>query len=76
MRLRTIWTLPRMSLRERVSRTEELFWMKAAAHLPERLAYWSYIHQGVKHFEGNELVPEVRYMTVLDRMGKHAPKTW
>jgi len=70
MRLKTIWTLPSLPLRERVSRTQELFWMKAAARLPKRLAYWSYVHQGVQHFERDEIVPEVGYMTILERLDK------
>ena len=38
MRLRTIWTMPTFTLRERVNRTQEWFWMKLAHRLPRKLA--------------------------------------
>lgn len=69
MRLKTIWTLPGMTLRERMSRTQEWGWAKAAHHLPRRLAYWSFIDSGVRHM-GNDVVPEIRYTELLTRMEK------
>jgi hypothetical protein len=68
MKFMTIWTLPAAPLREKVSRTHDWAWRTAAAHLPKRLAYWSYIHQSVRNTEPTEIVPEVPYMTVLSRM--------
>ena len=68
MKFKTIWTLPAMTIRERLSRTLEWFWLFVASHLPERLAYWSYICQGVKYMEDNEEVPDVRYTDLLRRM--------
>lgn len=41
MRLRTIWTLPAMTLRERLRRTGEWAAMKVAWALPRRVLYWA-----------------------------------
>ena len=70
MRLRTIWTLPDMSLPERIDRTQEWAWRTVAHRLPRRLAYWSLIDSGVRVMRPDEIVPEVRYMEVLERMEK------
>lgn len=70
MRLSTIWTLKGMPLRERLNRTGEYVASTIAYHLPKRIAYWSYIHTGVRHMEANEVVPEVRYTEILERAGK------
>lgn len=67
MRLITVWTMPGMLLRERLSRTAEWFWRSAAHHLPRRLAYWSFIDTGVRTI-GNDVVPDVRYMDLLARV--------
>jgi hypothetical protein len=37
--------------------------------MPRSLAYWSFIDTGARHI-GNDVVPEVTYMTVLERAGK------
>jgi hypothetical protein len=67
MRLTTIWTLPGLPLRERLNRTGEAFMRGLAHRLPRRLAYWSFIDTGVRHIRGNEIVPEVCYMDLLQR---------
>ena len=41
MRLRTIWTLPGMALRERWHRTGEWAAMAVAWRLPRRVLYWA-----------------------------------
>lgn len=69
MRLRTIWTIPAMSLTERLHRTSEWFWLTAARHIPERLAYWSFVVHGTRYIADNEVVPEVGYMELFERMG-------
>lgn len=69
MRIRTIWTLPGLPLRERLSRTREAFWRGLAHRLPRPLAYWSFIDTGVRHIENDEIVPDVTYVTLLKRMG-------
>ena len=70
MRLKTIWTLRDMSLHERLSRTQEWCWMKTAHRLPRKLAYWSFIDSGVRHMKPDEVVPEVHYTDLLQRMDK------
>lgn len=68
MRLRTIWTMPTFTLRERVNRTEEWFWMKLAHRLPRKLALWSFIDTGTRYMGRDEVVPEVRYTEILQRI--------
>lgn len=43
MRLKTIWTLPAMSIRERVRRTVDLFALQIAAKMPDRVRLWATI---------------------------------
>ncbi len=47
MRLRTIWTLPGMALRERWHRTGEWAAMKIAWALPRRVLYWAAVRAAV-----------------------------
>ena len=70
MRLKTIWTLPGLPLRERLNRTTEAFWRGLAHRLPRRLAYWSFIDTGVRHIGSDEIVPEVPYVDLLQRAGE------
>lgn len=72
MKLTTIWTMPTLSLRERLSRTAEAAWRGAARRLPRRLAYWSLIDSGVRHMEADEVVPEVPFTVILERAGVEA----
>lgn len=48
MRLTTIWTLPAMSLRERMRRTAEWAAIKVAWVLPRRVLYWAAVRAAVK----------------------------
>lgn len=41
MKLRTIWTIPAMSLRERLRRTSDWTAQEVAARLPKRIRYWA-----------------------------------
>jgi len=66
VRLKTIWTLPGLPLRERLHRTSEWSMRKLAQRMPRRLAYWVLIDAGANHME-NDVVPEVTFMTVLKR---------
>ena len=43
-------------------------WLWLARHLPKRLAYWSYIVQGSRAMNDTDVVPEVRYAELLQRM--------
>lgn len=68
MRLSTIWTMPAMTLRERLRRTSEWFWLNTARHIPERLAYWSFVVHGSRYIKGDEVVHDVKYMDLFGRM--------
>ena len=68
MRLSTIWTLRGMALHERLNRTNEWVLLGIAHRLPRRLAYWSFIDSGVRAMEDTDVVPDVRYMDLLQRM--------
>lgn len=70
MKISTVWTIPAMSLRERLSRTGEAFVRSLSHRLPRRLAYWSFIDTGVRHIRPNEVVPDVRYTELLQRAGQ------
>lgn len=67
MKFWTIWTLPSLSLRERINRTVEWGWRTAAHHLPRPLAYWSFIDSGARLIGPGEVVPEARYTELLAR---------
>lgn len=41
MRFWTIWSIPCMSIKERLLRTREWGAMTIAAHLPKRVRYWT-----------------------------------
>lgn len=69
MKTSTIWTLPGLPLRERLDRQGEAIMRGIAHRLPRRLAYWSLIDSGVRHMGGNEVIPEVPFMDVLQRAG-------
>jgi hypothetical protein len=47
MKLTTIWTLPSMTIRERLNRTGEWAAMKAAWSLPRRVLYWAAVRAAV-----------------------------
>lgn len=67
MKLRTIWTIPAMNLRERLRRTADWADFKAASLLPKRVRYWVFIQVGGKAI-GDDIVPEARYMDLLERI--------
>lgn len=69
MRLKTIWTMRAMSPKERLSRTGEWVLVETAVHMPKRLAYWVVIVHGSRYFEPNEVVPDVRFMDIVQRFG-------
>jgi hypothetical protein len=45
-----------------------------ADHLPVSVLYWAFIRTGVKAIRGDEIVPDVTYVTVLDRIPVHKPQ--
>lgn len=76
-----IWTWPYgkkgggLTVRERLRHTSEVFWRGVAHRLPRRLAYWSFIDSGVRYMEDTEVVPDVTYTVLLQRVGKDAELT-
>lgn len=68
MRLTTIWTLPAMSLAERVRRTLDVIDMNVAAHLPKRVKYWAFIQSGSSAMTPDEIVGSQSYMDLLQRL--------
>lgn len=67
MKLSTIWTIPAMSLKNRLARTADCADMEIAARLPKRVKYWSFVLVGGKAI-GNDVVPEAKYMDLLERV--------
>lgn len=68
MRFTTIWTWPGLPLKERLERTKEAFWRGLAHRLPRKLAYWSYVDTGARFIARDEVVPDVRYTEIFERM--------
>lgn len=58
----------RWEFRYQLDKFEERIWLWIARRLPKRLAYWSFINSGVSVIKDNEVVPEVEYVTVLQRL--------
>jgi hypothetical protein len=52
------------------NRLQEWAWREAAHRLPRRLAYWSFIDSGIRALGPNDVVPEARYMDLLERLEK------
>jgi hypothetical protein len=57
-----------MTIWEKLARIRDVGWRKLAFHLPKRLAMWTVVHAGNRAIRGDEVVPEVTFMTVLNRM--------
>jgi hypothetical protein len=55
---------------ERRARLAEWAWSTAGRHLPKRLAYWSLLATCARNIEGDEEVPAVPFMTILERAGR------
>lgn len=67
MRLKTIWTIPAMTITERLRRTGDWAAFTTAAHLPKRVRYWAFIQVGVKAIPESAVVPDQLFMDVLAR---------
>lgn len=77
MRLRSIWTIPAMTLRERLRRTADWCDSTIAYHLPKRVKYWAVVHVGshvTTQVDPNLIVPDVRLMEVLE-LAEGKPRT-
>jgi hypothetical protein len=69
MKFWTIWTIPAMTLRERLHRTwDDWFLQGLAARMPKRLAFWVVIHAGAytSRVNPNQIVPEMTFFDVLE----------
>lgn len=64
MKLSTIWTLPAMSLTERLRRTADWAALTIAFHLPKRVKYWAFIHVSAQAI-GDAVVTEQSFNDVL-----------
>lgn len=58
-----------MTLRERFRRTGEAALIAIAHRLPRALAYRSFIDTGTRYMRSDEVVPDVRYTEILQRIG-------
>ena len=67
MKLATIWTIPCMSIGERLSRTADLAAMTIAYRLPNRVKYWAFIHVGLAAIPSDAVVTDQLFVDVLER---------
>lgn len=58
----------RIDWRYERDKRRDFAWLWAARHLPKQLAYWSYIVQGSRAMKPDDVVPDVRYCELLQRM--------
>ena len=72
MRLSTIWTIPAMSIRDRIDRTLDWSAMRIAARLPKRIKYWTFILTGAKAIPNDAIVPEVLFCDLLKNIDEEA----
>jgi hypothetical protein len=67
MRLKTIWTLPGMTVRNRVKETADAAARTIAHRLPKRIKFWAFVLVGTAAMNDQDVVPEVRFADLLDR---------
>lgn len=65
LKFTTIWTMPTLSLSERLSRTADWAARTAAAHLPARIRYWTFIQVGSEAMAPDAIVPDAKFMDLL-----------
>ena len=65
MKLKTIWTIPAMTLGERFRQTGDWLAQTVAARLPKRVRYWAFIQAGARAIPPNAVVPEQLFVDVL-----------
>ena len=70
MKLATTWTLPAMTLTERLRRTKEWAAMKVAGMIPARIKYWAAVQQiaAASTVDPNKVVPEMDLEYILRHM--------
>lgn len=72
MRFLTIWTIPAMTLPERLRRTRDWAAMKIASRLPKRVRYWTALQEIGKATMHSPEVPATTLDQVLRNLD--APK--
>lgn len=70
MRLRTIWTIPAMSLGERLRRTQDWAAMEVGARLPLRVRYWVTLQEVARATRASENVPATPLDEVLMKLDR------
>lgn len=65
--MHTIWTMPAATVGERLRRTGDRFAQIAAARLPKRVRYWTFIQVGAKAMPDDAIVPEAYFVDLLAR---------
>lgn len=73
MRLTTIWTLRGMALKDRFKQTYDVFAIQTAHRLLKRIKYWAFVLVGTRAMDGNEIVPQARFVDLMER-AEGAPK--
>ena len=70
MKLATTWTLPAMTLTERLRRTKEWAAMKVAGMIPAHIKYWAAVQQiaAASTVDPNKVVPEMDLEYILRHM--------
>lgn len=73
MKLTATW-VSGYPMSEKLHRTREWVWRRFAHMLPRKVAYWSLIDSGIRYMGGpfnpHEVIPDVPFMTVLQRASK------
>lgn len=74
MKLATIWTIPAMTLSERLRRTRERAAMKAASKIPLRIKYWAAVQQiaAASTVDPHKVVPEMDTEYIMRNMPQPA----
>lgn len=70
MCLRTIWTMPAMTLMERLRRTREWAAMEIAAHLPLRIRYWTTMQELARATTDSSNIPATPLEDILRNMDR------
>lgn len=74
MKFTTIWTIPAMTLRERLRRTREWAAFIAASMLPLRVKYWAGVQQiaAASTVDPNKIIPEMDLEYIMRNMPQPA----
>lgn len=65
----SVWRQGGYTYAEIIRLFKEYMTIKVAKRLPKSVIYWSFINVGIDHIKDNEIVPEVKYTEILQRLG-------